>query len=103
MSIGISTIFIDIIHKDLTEIHFQGPPRPGYSPGPGHPAVGPPMSGGMPPRMGMPHAQGMSPHPYAGMSIVPSGVYFIHMEGPTYCQPNKLLLEIRLQIGKGLI
>ncbi|XP_060552396.1 SWI/SNF-related matrix-associated actin-dependent regulator of chromatin subfamily D member 1-like isoform X2 [Ruditapes philippinarum] len=46
---------------------FPGPPRPGYSPGPGHPTAGPPMTGGMPPRMGMPHGPGMSPHPYGGM------------------------------------
>ncbi|XP_053374685.1 SWI/SNF-related matrix-associated actin-dependent regulator of chromatin subfamily D member 1-like isoform X3 [Mercenaria mercenaria] len=44
----------------------SAPPRPGYSPGPGHPVAGPPMSGGIPPRMGMPHGPGMSPHPYGG-------------------------------------
>ncbi|WAR09842.1 SMRD1-like protein [Mya arenaria] len=44
-------------------MYFQGPPRPGYSPAPGHP--------GMAPRMGMPvtpHGPGMSPMPYGGIS-----------------------------------
>ena len=49
-------------------MYFQGPPRPGFSPGPSHPGSGPPMTG--PPRMGMPGPHGgMPPHPYGGKSI----------------------------------